>query len=611
MRTITQVTPSAPERAEKDSQKGDQKAARQRRNLRPLLSLWPYVARYRGRIVAAFGALLLAAAATLAVPLAVRRMIDFGFTASSAVFINQYFIALFVLAALLAFASGLRFYLVMTLGERVVADIRSAVFAHVIGLSASFYDRERLGEIVSRLTADTTQLKAAAGASLSVALRNLFLFAGATVMMVVSSPWLSILILLAIPFILVPLFAFGRLVTRRSRAAQDTLADATAYATEAIGAARILQAFTGEAGARARFSAGVERSFAAARSMTGARAWLTAAIIFLVFGSVVAVLWSGAQDVFAGRISAGALSQFVLYAVLAASALGELSQVWNEVNQAAGAAGRIAELFNVAPEIRAPAEPAAMPEPGQGAIRFEQVSFAYPARPDARVLDGISFMVKPGERVAVVGPSGAGKSTLFHLLLRFYDPLTGRVLLDGVDLAAADPAAVRRRLALVPQDVVIFSGTVRENIRLGRPEASNAEIEQVGRLALVDEFARRLPNGYDTEIGERGITLSGGERQRVAIARAMLRNAPVLLLDEATSALDAESEQLVQQALERSMEGRSSLVIAHRLATVLRADRILVMEQGRLVEEGTHASLVAKGGLYARLAELQFGVAAA
>jgi ATP-binding cassette subfamily B protein len=576
-----------------------------------LLSLWPYAARYRGRIVAAFGALLLAAAATLAVPLAVRRMIDFGFTASSAAFIDQYFIALFILAALLAFASGLRYYLVMTLGERVVADIRSAVFAHVIGLSASFYDRERLGEIVSRLTADTTQLKSAAGASVSVALRNLFLFVGGTAMMVVSSPWLSVLILIAIPFILVPLFAFGRLVTRRSRAAQDTLADATAFATEAIGASRVLQAFTGEAGARQRFDVDVERSFTAARSMTGARAWLTAAIIFLVFASVVAVLWSGAQDVLAGRMTAGALSQFVLYAVLAASALGELSQVWNEVNQAAGAAGRIAELLKVEPAIRAPAHPVPMPEPAKGEIRFERVSFAYPVRQDARVLGDVSFEVKPGERVALVGPSGAGKSTIFHLLLRFYDPLEGRVLIDNVNLAEADPAAVRRRIALVPQDVVIFSGTVRENIRLGRPDATDAEIEKAGVLALVEEFARRLPKGYDSEIGERGVTLSGGERQRVAIARAMLRNASVLLLDEATSALDAESEHLVQQALDRSMEGRTSLVIAHRLATVLRADRILVLDEGRIVEEGTHASLVAKGGLYARLAELQFGVTAA
>jgi ATP-binding cassette subfamily B protein len=400
------------------------------------------------------------------------------------------------------------------------------------------------------------------------------------------------------------------MVTRRSRAAQDTLADASAYATEAIGAARTLQAFTGEPDARGRFGRSVERSFFAARDSTRARAWLTFAVIFLVFASIVGVLWTGAQDVLAGRMTTGTLSQFVLYAVLAAGALSELSQVWNEVNQAAGSAGRIAELLNIQPEIRAPDRPAAMPEPMNGAIRFERVSFAYPARRDSRVLEDISFEVKPGERVAVVGPSGAGKSTLFHLLLRFYDPLRGRVLIDGVNLAEADPAAIRRRIALVPQDVVIFSGSVRENIRLGRPGASDAEIEEAGRLALVEEFAQALPQGYDSEIGERGVTLSGGQRQRIAIARAILRNAPVLLLDEATSALDAESEHLVQQAIERSMEGRTSLVIAHRLATVLGAGRILVLDQGRLVEEGSHAALIASGGLYARLAALQFGAAA-
>jgi ATP-binding cassette subfamily B protein len=560
--------------------------------------------------LAAFGALLLASVATLAVPLAVRRMIDFGFAPEKAGTINQYFIALFFLAALLAAASALRFYLVMTLGERVVADIRSGLFAHVIGLSASFYDKERVGEIVSRLTADTTQLKSAAGSSASIALRNLFWFIGAVAMMVVSSPWLSSLVLIAIPFIVLPLVAFGRLVSRRSRAAQDTLANASAFATEAIGAARTLQALTGEPEARRRFGADIERSFAAARASTKARAWLTFAIIFLVFASVVAVLWSGAQYVMAGKLSAGALTQFVIYAVLAASALGELSQVWNEVNAAAGAAGRIAELLAVQSDIRSPEKPVALPAAEKGAVKLEDVSFAYPARSDSRVLENVSFEVKPGERVAVVGPSGAGKSTLFHLLLRYYDPAEGKILLDGVNLREADPVKIRGRIALVPQDAVIFAASVRDNIRLGRPEASDADVEKAGALALVDEFVRGMPKGYDSEIGERGVTLSGGQRQRIAIARAILRDAPLLLLDEATSALDAESERLVQEALERSMRGRTSLVIAHRLATVLGADRILVMDDGRIVEEGTHASLVAKGGLYARLAELQFGAAA-
>jgi len=577
------------------------------RGLRPLLVLWPYVARYHGRILAAFAALTVASVATLVVPLAVRRMIDFGFAAENGRSIDRYFVAMLLVAALLAGASSLRYYLVMTLGERVVADLRSAVFAHVMSLSASFYDRERVGEITSRLTADTTQIKSAAGASVSIALRNFFLFIGAGAMMVVTSPRLSALVIIAIPMIVLPLVAFGRMVTRRARVAQDTLADATAYATEAIGAVRTVQAFTGEPEAARKFGVDIERSFVAALDSTKARAWLTAAIIFLVFASVVGVLWTGAQDVLAGRITAGTLSQFVLYAVFAAGALSELSQVWGEMNAAAGSAGRLAEILNIRPEIRAPEHPVPLPKLAKGAVIFDEILFAYPTRPETRVLDCISFKIEPGERVAVVGPSGAGKSTLFHLLLRFYDPLAGKIWFDGVDLSKTDPLAVRKQIALVPQDVVIFAGSVRENIRLGRPEAGNAEIEKAGALALVEEFVRNMRQGYDTEIGERGVTLSGGQRQRIAIARAILRNAPLLLLDEATSALDAESETHVQQALERSMEGRTSLVIAHRLATVLRADRILVLEGGRLVEQGTHASLVAKGGLYARLAELQFG----
>jgi ATP-binding cassette subfamily B protein len=580
-----------------------------RRSLKPLIALVPYVLRYRGRIAAALAALVVAALATLAVPLAVRRMIDFGFGAENAQFIDQYFAMMLVVAVLLAGSSALRYYLVITLGERVVADLRDAVFSHLLKLSPRFFDVQRVGEIGSRLTADTTQIKSAFGASASIALRNIVLFVGAAIMMVVTSPWLSGLVLGVIPAIVLPLVAFGRSVTRRSRDAQDTLADASAYAVEAIGSVRTLQAFTAEDETRSRFFASVERAFEAARASTKARAWLTFAIIFLVFASVVGILWVGAQGVLSGEMSSGTLGQFVLYAVFAAGALSELSQVWGEIAQAAGAAGRIAEILKVEPDIKAPAQPKALPSSPRGEIRFEGVSFAYPSN-DGRVLENITFNVAPGERVAIVGPSGAGKSTIFHLLLRYYDLHAGRILMDGVDIAAADPRAVRERLALVPQDVAIFAASVRDNIRLGRVGASNAEIERAGELALIDEFVKRMPQGYDTPLGERGVTLSGGQRQRIAIARAILRDAKVMLLDEATSALDAESEMLVQEALEHSMEGRTSIVIAHRLATVLGADRIVVLDRGRIVEEGTHASLVAAGGLYARLAELQFGAVA-
>jgi len=581
-----------------------------RRSLKPLIALVPYVLRYRGRIALALAALTVAALATLAVPLAVRRMIDFGFGSENAEFIDQYFAMMLVVAGLLAGSSALRYYLVITLGERVVADLRDAVFSHLLKLSPRFFDSQRVGEIGSRLTADTTQIKSAFGASASIALRNMVLFIGAAIMMVVTSPWLSALVLGVIPAIVLPLVAFGRAVTRRSRDAQDTLADASAFAVEAIGSVRTLQAFTAETETRSRFFASVERAFDAARASTKARAWLTAAIIFLVFASVVGILWVGAQGVLSGDMTAGTLGQFVLYAVFAAGALSELSQVWGEIAQAAGAAGRIAEILKVEPDIKAPAQPKLLPPSSRGEIRFEGVSFAYPRNGDSRVLENITFNVAPGERVAIVGPSGAGKSTIFHLLLRYYDVHAGRILMDGVDIASADPRAVRGRLALVPQDVAIFAATVRDNIRLGRIGASDAEIERAGELALVDEFVRRMPQGYDTSLGERGVTLSGGQRQRIAIARAILRDAKVMLLDEATSSLDAESEMLVQEALEHSMEGRTSLVIAHRLATVLGADRIVVLDRGRIVEEGTHASLVSAGGLYARLAELQFGAVA-
>jgi ATP-binding cassette, subfamily B, bacterial len=584
-------------------------AGGRRPGLRPLLRMLPYVRRYRGRVAAAFLALLIASVATLAVPVAVRRMIDFGFSAERVGLIDQYFSVMIGVVAVLAIASASRYYLVTTLGERVVADLRTDVFAHLTRLSASFFDTAKTGEMISRLTADTTQIKATVGASVSIALRNLVLFLGASSMMVVTSPRLSGFVLIAIPVIVLPLVAFGRAVRRRSRIAQDTLADASAYAAELIGAIRTLQAFTNEKLSIARFGAASERAFAAARDSTLARAILTAIVIFLVFASVVGILWVGAQDVLAGRIMPGTLAQFVLYAAFAAGALGELSQVWGELALASGAAERIAEILAIEPKIAPPRSPAPLPQPARGEVAFDAVRFAYPSRPEAAVLDGVSFTVRPGEKLAIVGPSGAGKSTVFHLLLRFYDPLAGSVRFDGVRLADTDPVELRRRIAVVPQDVAVFATSVAENIRFGRAEATDAEVARAAELARASEFIARLPQGFDTPIGERGVMLSGGQRQRIAIARAILRAAPLLLLDEATSSLDAESETLVQTALTELMQGRTTLVIAHRLATVLSCDRILVMEHGRIVEQGTHATLAASGGLYARLARLQFEMA--
>jgi ATP-binding cassette subfamily B protein len=577
-----------------------------RRSLRPLARLYPYLGRYKGMVGAAFFFLTLAAAMTLTLPIAVRRMIDHGFSGGDSTFIANYFAMLVLIASVLALASAGRYYFVITLGERVVSDIRSDVFAHVTKLSPAFFDRSQSGEIVSRLTADTTQIKSAVGATASVALRNAIMGLGALAMMIVTSPKLSGLVIAAIPLIVLPLVAFGRSVRRKSRLAQDTLAEATAYASEQIGAPRTMQAFTAENIVTARFARAVEVAFEAARSSVFARSILTFFAIFTIFSSVVAVLWFGSRDVLEGTISAGTLGQFLLYSVFAAGALGALSEVWGELSQAAGAAERLTEILAETPAIASPADPKPLPSPAEGRLSFDNVSFAYPARTSMPALRNLSFDIAPGETVAIVGPSGAGKSTIFSLILRFYDPETGHIRVDGVDIRDADPQQLRQRIAIVPQDVTIFAATIRENIAFGKPEATDAEVVAAARDALAEEFIVRLDDGYHTPVGERGVTLSGGQRQRIAIARAILRDAPILLLDEATSALDAESETLVQTALERLMEGRTTLVIAHRLATVLKADRILVIDGGMIVEEGTHQSLVEQGGIYARLARLQF-----
>jgi ATP-binding cassette subfamily B protein len=586
-------------------------AADRARSLKPLRRLFPYLKRYPRHVAAAIFFLVLAAMTTLTLPTAVRRMIDHGFSATDAGFINSYFAMLVVIACVLAIASALRYYFVIVVGERVVADVRNDVFDHVTSLSPAFFDTAQSGEIVSRLAADTTQVKSAVGATASLALRNILLGLGALAMMVATSPRLSLLVIGAIPLVVLPIVAFGRNVRRKARAAQDMLAEATAYASEQIGAVRTMQAFTNEKTVTRRFSHAVESAFEAARNSVRARAVLTCFAIFTIFASVVGVLWYGAHSVLAGTMSPGTLGQFLLYSVFAAGSLGALSEVWGELSQAAGAAERLTELLEERPVIAAPAHPHRLPQPATGALAFDGVEFAYPAREDIPALNGLSFAISPGEMVAIVGPSGAGKTTVFSLLLRYYDPQAGSVVMDGIDIRHADPKEVRARIAVVPQDTVIFAASVAENIGYGRPGATRAEIEAAARAANAHDFIAALERGYDTNVGERGVTLSGGQRQRIAIARAVLRDAPALLLDEATSALDAESEAAVQDALERLMKGRTTLIIAHRLATILKADRILVMDEGRIVEQGTHRALVKKNGLYARLARLQFETGAA
>ncbi|MEE4239493.1 MAG: ABC transporter transmembrane domain-containing protein [Anderseniella sp.] len=574
--------------------------------MKPLRRLMPFLFRYRIQMLVAGVFLVLAAASTLVVPVAVRRVIDHGFSGENAAFVDQYFSVMMVVVVVLAISSAGRYYFVTWIGERVTADVRDAVFSHLLKLSPGFYDQAQSGEVLARLTADTTQVKNVFGSTVSVALRNIVMLTGAIGMLVLTSLKLSGMVLLVIPLIVLPMVIFGRKVRALSRKAQDTLAASAALAQESLYSVQAVQAFGQEPRIGQQFNVATEEAFKAAAERARGRAVLTAAIIFLAFGAIIGILWYGAQEVLSGDMTPGTLGQFLLYAAFAAGAMGSLSEVWGELQLAAGAAERLSELLDTDPDIADPAVPVAMPDKAVGSVAFRNVRFAYPTRPEDPILDGFNLDVKPGETVAIVGPSGAGKSTLFGLILRFYDPQAGEVRVDGVNVADAGLDDVRRRIALVPQDTVIFSASIYDNIRFSKPGASREEVEEAARLARVDEFAMRMPQGLDTHVGERGVTLSGGQRQRVAIARAVLRDAPLLLLDEATSALDAESERYVQAAFEDLMKQRTTLVIAHRLATVRNADRIVVLDGGKVVAEGAHAQLMKKGGLYARLAKLQF-----
>ncbi len=569
-----------------------------------LRGLLPFLRPHRGLLAAWLAALAFSSSATLALPVAVKHMIDQGFRAGGG--IDRWFALLFAVAVALALATAARFFFVSLLGERVVADLRRGLYAHLLSLDQSFFEKTRAGELLSRLSADTELLRSVVGSSMSVALRSGVTVTGSAIMLAVTSPRLALFALLGIPLVVLPMALSGRRVRAVAKAAQDRVADANARAGETLGAMHTVQSYAREGYEAGRFGEAVTVALRAARRRIGLQALLTALVIVLVFGSITAVLWVGAQDVIAGRMSPGTLGQFVLYALIGAGSVGALAEVWAEVQRAAGGMARINELLAETSALARPATPATLPSPVRGELRLRGVRFHYPTRPDAPALEDFDLDVAPGETVALVGPSGAGKSTVFQLLLRFHDPEAGTITLDGVDLRTLEPADLRRHIALVPQDPVVFGTTARENIRYGRLEAGDAEIEAAARSAEAHDFLAALPQGYDSELGERGARLSGGQQQRLAIARALLKDAPILLLDEATSALDAQSERAVQAALERLMRGRTTLVIAHRLATVLQADRIVVMDRGRIVDQGTHAQLLAKGGLYAELARLQF-----
>jgi len=571
-----------------------------------LRALWPFVRRHRGLFIAWLLALAVSSSASLSLPVAFRTMIDDGFKSGSAGGIDRAFLLLFGVALLLALGTAARFFFVSLLGERVVADLRTKLYGHLIGLDAGFHDRTRSGELVSRLTSDVELIRNIVGSVMSIALRSTITAIGALVMLFVTSPRLAAWALVGIPVAVVPVIVGSRLIRRIARSSQDRVADANALATETLGAVRTVQAHAREDYERGRFADAVANTVSTARKRIGAQSLMTGTTITLFFGAITLVLWSGAHDVIAGRMSAGTLIQFVLYALFGGGSVAALAEVWNELQKAAGGMGRINELLEESAGIVAPAQPRALPRPIRGEIAFDDVTFHYPQRPDSAALVEFSLRVRPGETVALVGPSGAGKSTVFSILLRFHDPQSGTVSLDGIDLRELDPTQLRDAIGLVPQSPTIFAASAMDNIRYGRLDASDAEVRKAAESAEADAFIDALPQGFASELGERGARLSGGQQQRVAIARALLKDAPVLLLDEATSALDAQSERAVQHALENLMDGRTTLVIAHRLATVLKADRIVVMDAGRIVAEGTHAQLLAQGGLYADLAKLQF-----
>ncbi len=577
------------------------------RNLRPLKGLLPFIFRYKGMFAVAMVFLVVAAGASLALPFAGGRLVDQNLSAETLSLLSDSWGLLFGLMMILAVAASLRYYFITWIGERVVADLREAVYHHITALSPAFFEVTRTGEVLSRLTTDTTLIQTVVGSTVSIALRSLVMGVGALTMLLLTSATLTGVVLLAVPLLMLAAILLGRWLRTLSRSSQDRLAETSAFASESLNAIQTVQAFTHEKIDRDQYSHAVEEAFDVSIRRVIARAIMTGTVSALAFSSIILVLMFGVAQVDSGAMSMGELAQFFFYAVMLAINIAALSEVWSEVQRAAGAAERLMELLAIEPVIKAPEDPIALPAPPKGRVRFEHVTFQYPTRPDISALDDFNLIVEPGETVALVGPSGAGKTTVFQLLLRFYDPQGGAVSIDGVNVAGATPQDVRSRISVVQQDTTIFSGTVMNNLRYGRPDASDEEIVQAAIAARADVFIKTLPKGYATELGERGMTLSGGQRQRMAIARAILRGAPILLLDEATSALDAQSEQLVQQALDGIMEGRTTLVIAHRLATVVKADRIVVVDHGKVVDTGTHEELIAKGGLYAQLADLQFG----